>query len=1193
MSRPCLSLTLIAFCALVALVWWLARWPDPRPPESPVATTPEAVAPAAVRAAAGGDHARFSTWLEAYRSAPPDERRAQLDEGLRLARARRPAMAALIASDPEEALRQAVSLAEYESLPLELRVEVEEPFSALGNVRVLPVCVAPEQRGERGDAIIRLTEIAGHDALHSYVFGRRAALDTKENSPVQGLRLGAAAALRAEVLQPLDPRDIPAAEAKYPNANPRADRCFATGHPLGADAVTALSGGRVFHFENETVLAEFDRTIASLDTRPGPHSGASVIFLPMPATATGAFELAGAIAQSNLQASAWTETKKRVFMIRADFSDKPNATFPVTNDATYSSLLNTTVSDRVREFSYGKTWIEATVSNQVTRLPRTAASYAAIVSAGNSDNSALLADARTAYRAINGPTSLDGYDIVGVWFVSIGMLGSGVGYAGLAGGSDLWIQGSNDAGVHVHEFGHNYGVGHSSFWVPPALSTNPLDPAGASDEYGDPFDVMGNGPLPDAHFHSEAKQRLNWLSTGDWIDATAGGTGTYRIHRVDNQNTTGARGLRVTRGADDYLWVGHRRSFANGWLKAGAYIVWKRPGQGRSWFVDFTPGSSTPSSDDRRDGALAIGRTYADAAANVFITPIARGGVSPGEYIDVRVNLGPFPGNVAPTATIGGPSTIGARQSVIFNAQATDTNGDALAYAWDFGSGFTFDNNPSAATAWNSGGTYIVKLTVSDMKGGSVTATKLVTVSDPLTTWSNRANTSVGDFHALAASPTHVLAVGEDFTTFSGPAALSTDGATWGNGTLGTNRQGYGAVWDGAQFIVCGMEYDFGVPGWVGCILTSPAGTGWTRRLFTGTSLRGLAAGGGVRVAVGENGHIRRSLDGVTWTAIASGTTHHLEGVAHGGGRFVATGYDPAGSGNVVVLTSPDGLTWTDRSAGAGVESWQDLREIVWAQDRFVSSGWYSKLRTSVDLGVAFQNVTANAVDAPALAFGNGVYFAAGRDRDAGGAHVDLIAIDGVNWIQQPASVIQERRAAIFFQSTFITVGDSHSIRQSGAIAQAAAGYVAWRETYFPDHDPASSPGADGDSDTLANLFEYGAGLNPLNAGGSNGAAAAPRLVRETTNPNLADRIALRFSLPEPAATDLLYTVEAASSVTGAWTTVATKTGAGAWIWNGGGATRIVLGTLSGGRQEVTIGDSQPIATSSPRFLKLRVSVNQ
>ena len=38
------------------------------------------------------------------------------------------------------------------------------------------------------------------------------------------------------------------------------------------------------------------------------------------------------------------------------------------------------------------------------------------------------------------------YDIIGVWFVAIGMKSGSINYAGLAGGSDLWIQNSSDAG---------------------------------------------------------------------------------------------------------------------------------------------------------------------------------------------------------------------------------------------------------------------------------------------------------------------------------------------------------------------------------------------------------------------------------------------------------------------------------------------------------------------------------------------------------------------------------------------------------------------------------------------------------------------------------------------------------------------------------------------------------------------------
>jgi PKD repeat protein len=1203
-NRALLLLALAVVCTLLAFLW-LHRLPFDQAPSSPAENA--AVAPSSNRemttltnstvsaiAAKEGALTDFAAWLERFHvAASPDERLALTAEGLRLARVRRRAMEALIVRDPQEALRRAVPLDVYESLPSEMRTEVEEPFSALGDIRVLPVCATPGAGRPEIDAV-RLTQISGREAAQSYVFGRRVALDTKENSPLQGIRLGTVAALRTEVFQPLGTPEIAAAEAKYPTGNPQRDRCFATGHSLGAETVVALSGGRVFRFENAAVLAEFDHRIASLDTQPGPHSGASVLFLPMPATPGGGFDLEAALAQSQSLASSWTETKKRVFIIRADFSDCPDPAYPVVGAAAYATLLNTTISDRIRDFSYGKTWIEAGVSDQVIRLPRTAASYAADLGGGNSDTASLLNDARIAYRALNGPASLDGYDIVGVWFVMIGMTSSGVTYGGTAGGSDLWIQGNSDAAVLVHELGHNYGVGHSSFWVPPALSTNPLDPGGTNDEYGDPFDVMGKGPLPDAHFNAEAKQRLNWLASGSWADATAGGSGTYRIHRLDHPSTAGVRAVRVTRGADSYLWIGHRRSFANSWLQAGAYLVWKRPGWGRSWFLDFTPGSLPSGSiPDRTDGALAIGRTFAEPAAQIYITPVGRGGTSPNEYLDVRVNLGPFPANQSPTATIAGPATVGARQTVVFTTQASDPEGDALAYAWDFGSGFTFENHPSAATAWQLGGSFTVKLTVSDMKGGSTTVTKSVTVTDPLTTWTDRANSSVGTFQALAASPSTVLVVGEDFSTFLGPAATSLDGVTWTDGSLGAGRHGFAATWDGTQFIVAGMEYDFAIPAYVGCILTSPTGITWTPRLSTGPRLNGVVSGGGVRVAVGEGGRIWRSTDGSTWTQIASGTVKHFQGVAFGGGRFIATGYDTVGYGKVAVFTSSDGLSWIDTSSGAGVESWQDLRKTVWAKDRFLSSGWYSKLRHSLDLGVSFQTNLINTVETPAMAFGNGVYFAAGQDRNASDAHVDLVSLDGANWLQFSSGATDERRAALFFQNTFITAGANHSIRQTGVLPPATAGYVIWREAYFPDHGSASTAGGDPDFDSLPNLFEYGAGIDPLAITGVNGAATAPVLVRVTTNPNLADRIALQFSLPEPAAADLVYTVEAAASLTGGWATIATKTGAGVWIWNGGGTTRIVIAPPGGGRQQVTVGDSQPIVLGSPRFLRLRVAVDQ
>jgi hypothetical protein len=79
----------------------------------------------------------------------------------------------------------------------------------------------------------------------------------------------------------------------------------------------------------------------------------------------------------------------------------------------------------------------------------------------------------------------------------------------------------------------------------------------------------------------------------------------------------------------------------------------------------------------------------------------------------------------------------------------------------------------------------------------------------------------------------------------------------------------------------------------------SGAGTTWTRRISQGNHLRGVAYGDGLFVAVGNDGTILTSPDGVNWTVQTSGTDHSLHGVTYGNGLFVAVG------DNGTILTSP------------------------------------------------------------------------------------------------------------------------------------------------------------------------------------------------------------------------------------------------------------------------------------------------
>ena len=97
----------------------------------------------------------------------------------------------------------------------------------------------------------------------------------------------------------------------------------------------------------------------------------------------------------------------------------------------------------------------------------------------------------------------------------------------------------------------------------------------------------------------------------------------------------------------------------------------------------------------------------------------------------------------------------------------------------------------------------------------------------------------------------------------------------------------------------------------------------------TGDWLEGVAASSGLAVAVGDNGTIYSSTNGVAWTRVNSGVNDWLRGVAHGGGLFVAVG------DHGTVLTSPDGTAWTRRNSPAP----EHLHRVTHTPSGFVAVG--------------------------------------------------------------------------------------------------------------------------------------------------------------------------------------------------------------------------------------------------------------
>ena len=138
-----------------------------------------------------------------------------------------------------------------------------------------------------------------------------------------------------------------------------------------------------------------------------------------------------------------------------DFSDVPGE---AASQATLAASLATT-SASILEQSYGKTWLNSTVSATTIRMPNPTTGYLP------NHTSDLHTDAMSAYEAIHGAGSLAAYDIVGVHFAGIGLESSnGINFSGLEGGSRQWLQGTTNSNTVIHEFGHNYGIGHASYW---------------------------------------------------------------------------------------------------------------------------------------------------------------------------------------------------------------------------------------------------------------------------------------------------------------------------------------------------------------------------------------------------------------------------------------------------------------------------------------------------------------------------------------------------------------------------------------------------------------------------------------------------------------------------------------------------------------------------------------------------------
>jgi hypothetical protein len=134
-------------------------------------------------------------------------------------------------------------------------------------------------------------------------------------------------------------------------------------------------------------------------------------------------------------------------------------------------------------------------------------------------------------------------------------------------------------------------------------------------------------------------------------------------------------------------------------------------------------------------------------------------------------------------------------------------------------------------------------------------------------------------------------------------------------------------------------------------------------------------------VAVGWNGTIVTSPDGLTWTKQKSGTIGYLYSIIYANSQFIV-------SGDGVFLTSPDAITWTIMNPGTG---YGYLYSVTYA-GQFVAVGSLGTILKSTDGSNWIIINSGTSWDLRSVTYGNRQFVAVG---DSGKI---LTSFDGMTW---------------------------------------------------------------------------------------------------------------------------------------------------------------------------------------------------
>jgi hypothetical protein len=258
-----------------------------------------------------------------------------------------------------------------------------------------------------------------------------------------------------------------------------------------------------------------------------------------------------------------------------------------------------------------------------------------------------------------------------------------------------------------------------------------------------------------------------------------------------------------------------------------------------------------------------------------------------------------------------------------------------------------------------------------------------------------------------------------------GPGSISVStvprlaGTSWSVGTSVGSNDLRGVTYGTVVAADGTLTPAFVAVGTQGAMFSSPNGITWTALNSGVSSDLNAAVYGGIYMAAGAGGAMLSSSDAITWTSLNSGTPNNIYALTTtGGGVYLAAG------ANGTIIYTTDRVNWTAADSGTA----NDLHGLVYGNGIYVAVGAQGTLLASTD-AVTWQAVAGqSSSDLIGVAYGllsstlTSQFVAIGADGTL------TTSTDGVTWTPQPPIATTNPLAAITYGTQFVAVGANGSI---------------------------------------------------------------------------------------------------------------------------------------------------------------------